>query len=165
MRTSNFVFTFALFTEGFSSWVERLRVVGLQRQQSNDKPEPMDATSSPFTQHRSQNSLPGLTSTPSTPFSSIPSTPAAYSPVPVTPPIAYTFPDTVAMGIRLSETGAQRSLSDLRLDGEAIYDTPRSEAKDVCEGEPEQRKPDRIWERQSLENTAPGRGGMVVDDG
>ncbi|OAX36502.1 Opi1-domain-containing protein [Rhizopogon vinicolor AM-OR11-026] len=147
------------------AWVERLRVVGLQRQQSSDNPESLDPASSPFTQHRSQNALPGLTSAPSTPFSSIPSTPAAYSPVPATPPAAYTFPDTLAMGIRMGEAGARRSLSDLRLDGDAMYDAPRSVAKDISKGEPELRKPDRIWERQSPENTAPGREGMVVDDG
>jgi hypothetical protein len=158
-------FKIALLTEGLPSWVERLRVVGLQRQQSNDNSEPLDPTSSPLTQHRSQNSLPGLTSTPSTPFSSIPSTPTAYSPVPATPPAAYTFPDTLAMGIRLGEAGAQRSLSDLRLDGDTMYDAPRTVAKDMCEGETERRKPDRIWERQSPENIAPGRVGMAVDDG
>lgn len=56
-------------------------------------------------------------------------------------------------------------MSDLRLDGDAMYDTPRAVAKDACEGEPERRKPDRIWERESPDNTAPSREVMVVDDG
>ena len=157
---STFSFKVTPFTRALSSWVERLRVVGLQRQQSNDNPGPSDLTSS-FTQHRSQSSLPGLTSTPSTPFSSIPSTPAAYSPVPATPPAAYTIPDTLAMGIRLNEAGAQKSLSDLRLDGDAVCDAPRTVTKDMCE----ERKPDRIREKQNPENTAPVRDGMTMDDG
>ncbi|KAG1734457.1 transcription factor Opi1-domain-containing protein [Suillus paluster] len=144
------------------AWVERLRVVGLQRQQSRDDPEPFDPTSSSFTQHRRQNSIPGLSSTPSTPFSSIPSTPVASSSVPVTP-AAYS--DALGMGLRLGEVSARTSLSELQLDGETVCDAPRIVPKDLNEGEQGRRKPDRIWERQSPDNTTPSRDGMVVDDG
>lgn len=69
------------------------------------------------------------------------------------------------MGIQLGETGARKCMSDLRLDGDAMYDAPRAVARDACEREPERRKPDRIWERESPDNTSPSREGMVVDDG
>jgi len=68
------------------------------------------------------------------------------------------------MGLRLGEASARTSLSELRLDGDAMYDASRSVVKDLCEGESERRKPDRIWERQSLDNAVPDREGMVVDD-
>lgn len=145
------------------AWVERLRVIGLQRQQSHEDSEPFDGpASSPFAQHRRQNSIPGLSSTPSTPFSSIPSTPAANYSAPATP-VAYSSTDTLGMGLRLGEASARTSLSELQLDGET-YETARSVPKDLCEGEPQRRKPDRIWERQSPDNTSPSKDGMIVDD-
>lgn len=143
------------------AWVERLRVVGLQRQQSHDDSESFDdPASSPFAQHRRQNSIPGLSSTPSTPFSSIPSTPAANYSAPATP-AAYSSTDALGMGLRLGEASTRTSLSELQLDGET-YETARSAPKDPCEGEPQRRKPDRIWERQSPDN-APSKDGMIVD--
>lgn len=145
------------------AWVERLRVVGLQRQQSNDDDDAESFDPASFTQHRRQNSIPGLSSTPSTPFSSIPSTPAANYSVPTTPG-AYSS-DALGMGLRLGEASARTSLSELQLDGET-YETARSHCvpKDLCEGEPQRRKPDRIWERQSPDNATSGKNGMVVDD-
>jgi len=150
-----------LFNNGFSSWVERLRVVGLQRQQPHDDSEPFAPASSSFAQHRRQDSIPGLSSTPSTPFSSIPSTPAANYSAPATP-AAYSSSDALGMGLRLGEASARTSLSELQLDGET-YETARSAPKDLCEGEPPRRKPDRIWERQSPDNTSPSKDGMILD--
>lgn len=143
------------------AWVERLRVVGLQRQQPHDDSEPFDPASSPFAQHRRQNSIPGLSSTSSTPFSSIPSTPAANYSAPATP-APYSSSDALGMGLRLGEASARTSLSELQLDGET-YETARSVPKDSCEGEPQRRKPDRIWERQSPDN-ALSKDVMIVDD-
>ncbi|KAG2125075.1 transcription factor Opi1-domain-containing protein [Suillus bovinus] len=143
------------------AWVERLRIVGLQRQQSHDDSEPFDHASSSFGQHQRQNSIPGLSSTSSTPFSSIPSTPAANYSTPATP-AAHSSSDTLGMGLRLGEASARTSLSELQLDGET-YETARSVPKDLCEGVPQRRKPDRIWERQSPENAIPSREGMIVD--
>jgi hypothetical protein len=65
------------------------------------------------------------------------------------------------MGLRLGEASTRTSLSELQLDGET-YETARSAPKDPCEGEPQRRKPDRIWERQSPDN-APRKDGMIVD--
>lgn len=144
------------------AWVERLRVVGIQRQQPHDDSEPFDPASSPFAQHRRQDSIPGLSSTPSTPFSSIPSTPAASYSAPATP-AAYSSSDALGMGLRLGEASTRTSLSELQLDGET-YETTRSVPKDLCEGEPQRRKPDRIWERQSPDNASPSKDGMIVDD-
>lgn len=143
------------------AWVERLRVVGLQRQQPHDDSEPFAPASSSFAQHRRQDSIPGLSSTPSTPFSSIPSTPAANYSAPATP-AAYSSSDALGMGLRLGEASARTSLSELQLDGET-YETARSAPKDLCEGEPPRRKPDRIWERQSPDNTSPSKDGMILD--
>lgn len=100
-------------------WVERLRIIGVQRQQSVSD-EPFDPTTLPSARYR--HSLPGLSSTPSTPTQtdtplSIPSTPAAYP-----------SPDGLRMGIRLGEMSARASLSELRLDEDAQdadgYETP-----------------------------------------
>lgn len=111
------------------AWVERLRVVGLQRQQESQVTQerleyPSSFTSisgststsisigsSSLTDHR--QSLPGLSSTPSTPAQastpfSVPSTPAAYA-----------SPDGMARGVQLMEGP---SLSDLRLDGDSEHD-------------------------------------------
>ncbi|KAG2046750.1 Opi1-domain-containing protein [Suillus hirtellus] len=143
------------------AWVERLRVVGLQRQQSHDDSDPFDPASSLFAQHQRQTSIPGLSSTSSTPFSSIPSTPAASYSTPATP-AAYSSSDALGMGLRLGEASARTSLSELQLDGET-YETARSAPRDLCEGEPQRRKPDRIWERQSPDNAIPSRDGMIVD--
>ncbi|KAF8142142.1 transcription factor Opi1-domain-containing protein [Boletus edulis] len=102
------------------AWVERLRIIGVQRQQPAPE-EPFDPTTSPDS--RSGHSLPGLSSTPSTPAQadtplSIPSTPAAYP-----------SPDGLRTGIRLGEMSARASLSELRLDedGEDAngYETPK----------------------------------------
>ncbi|KAF8549868.1 Opi1-domain-containing protein [Imleria badia] len=99
------------------AWVERLRIIGLQRQQSVSD-EPFDPTPLPSARY----SLPGLSSTPSTPAQagtplSIPSTPAAYP-----------SPDGLRMGIRLGEMSARASLSELRLDEDGQdgdgYETP-----------------------------------------
>lgn len=111
------------------AWVERLRIVGLQRQQDpQDTQEQLEYLSSlsslsgstsasasigssSLMDHR--QSLPGLSSTPSTPAQastpfSVPSTPAAYA-----------SPDGMARGIQLLEGP---SLSDLRLDGDNEQD-------------------------------------------
>ncbi|KAI6110825.1 transcription factor Opi1-domain-containing protein [Pisolithus croceorrhizus] len=111
------------------AWVERLRIVGLQRQQDpQDTQEQLEypssfsslsgsmsasvsVGSSSLMDHR--QSLPGLSSTPSTPAQastpfSVPSTPAAYA-----------SPDGMARGIQLVEGP---SLSDLRLDGDNEHD-------------------------------------------
>lgn len=144
------------------AWVERLRIIGLQRQQLDDDSEPSDPASSPFAQHRRQDSIPGLSSTSSTPFSSIPSTPAANYSAPTTP-AAYSSSDALGMGLRLGEASTRTSLSELQIDGET-YETARSVPKNLCEGEPQRRKPDRIWERQSPDNASSSKDGMIVVD-
>ncbi|KAG8214954.1 transcription factor Opi1-domain-containing protein [Butyriboletus roseoflavus] len=99
------------------AWVERLRIIGVQRQQPAPD-EPLDLTTSP---HRQLP--PGLSSSPSTPAQantplSIPSTPAAFP-----------SPDGLRMGIHLSEMSARASLSELRLDEDGRdvdgYETPK----------------------------------------
>ncbi|KAI6044404.1 transcription factor Opi1-domain-containing protein [Pisolithus marmoratus] len=100
------------------AWVERLRIIGLQRQQGpQDTPEleylsgsTSASIKSSHTDHR--RSLPGLSSTPSTPAQA--STPFS---VPSTP--AYASPEGIAWGIQLMEGP---SLSDLRLDGDNEQD-------------------------------------------
>ncbi|KAG2357263.1 transcription factor Opi1-domain-containing protein [Suillus spraguei] len=144
------------------AWVERLRIVGLQRQQLHDDSEPSDPASSLFAQHRREDSIPGLSSTCSTPFSSIPSTPAANYSAPATP-AAYSSSDALGMGLRLGEASTRTSLSELQLDGET-YETARSVPKKLCEGEPQRRKPDRIWERQSPDDASSSKDGMIVVD-
>ena len=100
--------------------MERLRIIGVQRQQP-EADEPFDPTTSPSARYG--HSLPGLSSTPSTPAQadtprSIPSTPAAYP-----------SPDGLRMGIRLGELSARASLSELRLDEDGQdadgYETPK----------------------------------------
>jgi len=102
------------------SWVERLRIIGVQRQQP-EHDEQFDPTTSPSARYG--HSLPGLSSTPSSPAQadtplSIPSTPAAYP-----------SPDGLRMGIRLGEMSARTSLSELRLDEDEQdadgYETPK----------------------------------------
>ena len=130
-------------------WVERLRIIGVQRPHSVPD-EPFDPTTSP-NGHR--HSLPGLSSTPSTPAQadtplSIPSTPATYP-----------SPDGLRMGIRLSEMSARASLSELRLDEDVRatgYETP----KHACRPLHEERG--RVWETRRAEETRQDR--MVVDE-
>ncbi|KIJ12060.1 hypothetical protein PAXINDRAFT_171452 [Paxillus involutus ATCC 200175] len=138
------------------AWVERLRIVGVQRQQQQDQEESLDLTSSPFARHR--HSLPGLSSTPSTPAQantpfSIPSTPAAP---------AYPFPEVLGMGLRLGEISARTSLSELRLDSDGRdtdgYETPKCRV-DLLREESEDRG-QRVWEKRS-EKT---RQDMIVED-
>ncbi|KIJ65287.1 hypothetical protein HYDPIDRAFT_28003 [Hydnomerulius pinastri MD-312] len=139
------------------AWVERLKIIGVQRQQQQDQQEPFDPTTSPFTHHR--YSLPGLSSTPSTPAQantpfSIPSTPAALS-----------SPEGLGMEIRLGEVSARTSLSELCLDGDQDtggYDTPRSGVKSLHEEGEERGK--QVWEKRSVRSEK-ARQDMVVDDG
>ncbi|KAI6014026.1 transcription factor Opi1-domain-containing protein [Pisolithus microcarpus] len=139
------------------AWVERLRIVGLQRQQDpQDTQEQLEYLSSlsslsgstsasvsigssSLMDHR--QSLPGLSSTPSTPAQastpfSVPSTPAAYA-----------SPDGMARGIQLMEGP---SLSDLRLDGDNEHDAsggggqaPRTGAHGYGKGK------ERAWSQTS----------------
>ncbi|KIK80642.1 hypothetical protein PAXRUDRAFT_833408 [Paxillus rubicundulus Ve08.2h10] len=124
------------------AWVERLRIIGVQRQQQQDQEEPSDP-SSPFARRR--HSLPRLSSTPSTPAQantpfSIPSTPAAP---------AYPFPEVLGIGLRLGEISARTSLSELRLDSSGRdadgYETPKCRANLFREESEEQ----RVWEKRS----------------
>ncbi|KAH7885702.1 transcription factor Opi1-domain-containing protein [Phlebopus sp. FC_14] len=146
------------------AWVERLRVIGVQRQQQQDElHEPsFDPTTSPFTQHRQP--LPGLSSTPSTPAQadtpfSIPSTPAAHP----------TSEDGLGMGVRLGEMSARTSLSELCLDSDGvstpsgIYDTamPRtagtfSVAPLTSLHEEDEERGQPIWEKRSRSRAAKG---------
>ncbi|KIM59728.1 hypothetical protein SCLCIDRAFT_125654 [Scleroderma citrinum Foug A] len=154
------------------SWVERLRIIGVQREQNPQDTEELlefpfpdistytsssvsTSTSasypSSFTDHR--YSLPGLSSTPSTPAQantpfSVPSTPAAYA-----------SPDGLGRGIQLIEGP---SLSDLRLDvddehnaGGRGRETPRSSASVVADGDRSKEKGgDRVWEKRTRQSSA-----------
>ncbi|KAG9307997.1 transcription factor Opi1-domain-containing protein [Chiua virens] len=138
------------------AWVERLRIIGVQRPQPAPE-DPLDPTMSPSRQYR-QSSLPGLSSTPSTPAQtgtplSIPST-----------PVTYPSPDGLRMGIRLGEMSARASLSELRLDedgqGADGYQTPKSGFQSLREEGGE-----RIWEKRSARSEEKRQDMMVDDDG
>lgn len=135
-------------------WVERLRIIGVQRQQPAPD-ESFDPTTSQSGQYR--QSLPGLSSTPSTPAQvdtplSIPSTPATYP-----------SPDGLRMGIRLSEMSARTSLSELRLDedgeGAGGYETPKYGFRSLHEGG------GRVWEKRRAGREDKRQDMMVDDDG
>ncbi|KAF9219972.1 Opi1-domain-containing protein [Gyrodon lividus] len=137
------------------AWVERLRIIGVKQQ---DQGEPLDPTLPPFVQHR--HSLPGLSSTPSTPAQattpfSIPSTPAACP-----------SPEGLGMGIRLGEMSARTSLSELCLDSDGRdadgYETPKRGVKLLHEESEERGQ--RVWEKRSARSEK-ARQDMVVDDG
>ncbi|KAI9457163.1 transcription factor Opi1-domain-containing protein, partial [Boletus coccyginus] len=130
------------------AWVERLRIIGVQRQQPAPD-EPSDPMTSPSARYR--HSLPGLSSTPSTPAQantplSIPSTPAVYP-----------SPDGLRMGIPLGEMSARASLSELRLDEDGDgYETPKYGFRRLREDDGEKRRA-----RVGLEDE---RQDMMVDE-
>ncbi|KAG6333802.1 hypothetical protein ID866_5287 [Astraeus odoratus] len=147
------------------AWVERLRIIGLQRQHdSQDAQEPFEYPFPPTSPHQSSSSistiastsltssftdyrypLPGLSSTPSTPAQastpfSLPSTPAPYA-----------SPDEIGRGIQLMEGP---SLSDLRLDGDDEtnrgQETPRSSVHDKDDAARGKDKDvERVWEKRA----------------
>lgn len=100
---------------------------------------------------RYRHSLPGLSSTPSTPAQantplSIPSTPAVYP-----------SPDGLRMGIPLGEMSARASLSELRLDEDGDgYETPKYGFRRLREDDGEKRRA-----RVGLEDE---RQDMMVDE-
>ncbi|KAL4078876.1 transcription factor Opi1-domain-containing protein [Scleroderma yunnanense] len=152
------------------AWVEKLRIIGLQRQQDpQDGEEPPEfpfpafsthtsssaststsaSYSSSFTDHR--YSLPGLSSTPSTPAQantpfSVPSTPAAYA-----------SPDGMGRGIQLIEGP---SLGELRLDIENEHntggrgrETPRSGVNEAADSDQSKEKDgERVWEKRTRQS-------------
>ncbi|KAH7923959.1 Opi1-domain-containing protein [Leucogyrophana mollusca] len=145
------------------AWVERLRVVGLQRQQQQQRQQeqvgdlpPSTSTSSTASSSFSRHRLPQLSSTSSTPAQS--GTP--YSSVPSTP-------EGLGMNLGLGESS---SLSSLCLDG---FETPRSssgistgaDVRGVRDAEEESERGGGKVRANGDALKASGRGQMQVDDG